>query len=128
MDKISAVLITKNASATIGKCIDALQKVSDEIIIIDSFSTDNTADICKQKNINFYQQSWPGFGPQKNFGISKASCNYILSIDADEIISDELAASINAEKNKGLTGLYSILFLHHYYFAFAKHGASRPDK
>jgi glycosyltransferase involved in cell wall biosynthesis len=128
MDKISAVIITHNASATIGKCIDALQKVSDEIIVIDSFSTDDTADICKQKNIKFYQQSWLGFGPQKNFGISKTTFNYILSIDADEIISDELAASISEEKNKGLTGLYSLLFIHHYYFAFAKYGASKPDK
>ena len=127
MDKISAVIITYNACATIGKCIDALQKVSDEIIVVDSFSTDDTAEICKQKNIKFYQQSWPGFGPQKNFGISKTSNDYILSIDADEIISDELAASIIAEKNKGLTGLYRLLFLHYYYFDFAKHGASRPD-
>ena len=127
MDKISAVVITHNAAATIGNCIDALQKVSDEIIVIDSFSTDETAEICKEKNINFFQQSWPGFGPQKNFGISKASYNYILSIDADEIISDELAASINNEKINGLTGLYSLLFLHHYYFYFARHGAARPD-
>jgi len=127
MDKISAVIITYNASGTIGKCIDALQKVSDEIIVIDSFSTDATAEICKQKNVNFFQQSWLGFGPQKNFGVSKTSYNYILSIDADEIISDELAASINSEKNKGFTGLYRLLFLHHYYFDFARHGASRPD-
>ncbi len=127
MDKISAVVITYNASASIGKCIDALKKVSDEIIVIDSFSTDDTPHICKQKSINLFQQSWLGFGPQKNFGISKASNNYILSIDADEIISDELAASIIAEKNKGLIGLYSLLFLHHYYFDFAKHGVAGPE-
>ena len=73
------------------------------------------------------EQSWLGFGLQKNFGVSKTAYNYILSIDADEIISDELAASINEEKNKGLTGLYRLLFLHHYYFDFARHGAARPD-
>lgn len=127
MDKISAVVITHNAATTIGNCIDALKKVSDEIIVIDSFSTDETADICKEKNINFFQQNWLGFGAQKNFGINKASYNYILSIDADEIISDELATSVNKEKNRGLSGLYSLLFLHHYYFDFAKHGASGPD-
>lgn len=98
MDKISAVVITYNASATIGNCIDALKKVSDEIIVIDSFSTDSTAEICRQKGIVFHQQKWLGYGPQKNLGISIASNNYILSLDADEIISDELAASIIKEK------------------------------
>lgn len=127
MDKISAVIITHNASATIGKCIDALKAVSDEIIVIDSFSTDSTAEICKQKEITFFQQSWLGYGPQKNFGINKSSNDYILSIDADEIISDELATSILNEKKTGFTGLYSFLFLHYYYIDFAKHGVSKPE-
>lgn len=127
MDKISAVVITYNASATISNCIDALKTVSDEIIVIDSFSSDNTAEICKQKEIIFFQQRWLGYGPQKNFGISKASYNYILSLDADEIISDELATSIINEKNTGLTGLYSLLFLHYYYIDFSKHGVSKPE-
>jgi glycosyltransferase involved in cell wall biosynthesis len=126
MDKISAVVISYNSSSTIGNCIDALKKVSDEIIVIDSLSTDNTAEICKQKDVIFFQQSWLGFGPQKNFGINKASYNYILSIDADEIISDELATSIINEKKTGLTGIYSFLFRHFYYIDFLKHGASRP--
>jgi len=126
MDKISAVVITNNASATIGKCIDALKVVSDDIIIIDSFSTDNTSEICQQKDVNFFEQKWLGYGPQKNFGISKTSNNYILSIDADEIISNELAASIIKEKKVGLTGLYSLLFQHYYYTDFSKHGSSKP--
>lgn len=65
MDKISAVVITYNAAATIGNCIDALKIVSDEIIIIDSFSTDNTQTICKEKETIFIQQEWLGYGPQK---------------------------------------------------------------
>ncbi len=127
MDKISAVVITNNASATIGNCIDAVKKVSDEIIVIDSFSTDNTAEICKEKKVVFHQQEWLGYGPQKNLGISIATNNYILSLDADEIISDELAASIIKEKNTGLAGLYSLPFVHYYYIDFIKHGVSRPE-
>lgn len=127
MDKISAIVITYNASDTIAKCIDALKKVSDEIIIIDSYSTDNTLELCRKKNITVFQQDWLGYGPQKNFGISKSSYDYILSLDADEIISDELAVSIKNEKNKGLTGVYSILFLHYYYINFIKHGVARPE-
>ncbi len=126
MDKISAVVITYNASATIGNCINALKAVSDEIIIIDSFSTDDTAEICQQKEIIFFQQRWLGYGPQKNFGISKTSNYYILSIDADEIISNELAASIIKEKQIGLHGQYSLSRINYYYFGVSKHGASRP--
>ena len=126
MENISAVIITYNAAETIGNCIEALKKVSDEIIVVDCFSEDNTPEICKEKNISFYQQSWLGYGPQKNFGISKASNNYILSVDADEIISDELAVSIINEKRLGLTGLYSFLLLHYYYIRFTKYGISRP--
>lgn len=127
MDKISAVVITHNASATIASCIEALKMVSDEIIVIDSFSTDNTAEICEHKGIHFFQQSWLGYGPQKNLGISKTSYDYILSIDADEIISRELASSIIDEKNKGLTGLYGFLFKHYYYIDFLKYGVARPE-
>ncbi|MEO7396935.1 MAG: glycosyltransferase family 2 protein [Ilumatobacteraceae bacterium] len=127
MDKISAVIITHNASATIANCINALKKVSDEIIVIDSFSTDDTPEICKEQGIIFIQKNWLGYGPQKNFGIDKTSNNYILSIDADEIISDELATSIKKEKQAGLSGLYNLLFLHYYYVGFLKHGAAKPD-
>jgi len=126
MDKISSVVITYNAAAIIGKCIDALKTVSDEIIIIDSFSTDTTPEICKQKETIFIQHQWLGYGTQKNFGISKASYNYILSIDADEIISDELATSIVKEKQSGLQGQYSLFRINYYYIKFSKHGASGP--
>lgn len=126
MDKISAVVITYNAAATIGECVDALKKVSDEIIIIDSFSTDNTAEICRQKDIIFIQQHWPGYGPQKNSGISKALYDYILSVDADEIIDAELAASILAEKKTGLNNHYAFRRLNFYYTQFVRHGAEKP--
>ncbi len=126
MEKISAVIITYNAAATIGDCLDALEKVSDEIIVVDSFSSDNTAEICKQKGIKIFQQRWLGYGPQKNFGISKASYNYILSVDADEIVSDELAASILKEKQAGLQGQYGLSHLNYYYNGFVKHGTDTP--
>lgn len=127
MDKISAVIITYNASATIGNCIDALKKVCDEIIVIDSFSTDNTADICRQKNILFFKNEWTGYGPQKNIGISKATHDFILSVDADEIINDELANEIITEKQIGLHPLYNIVRSNFYYTDFVQHGAEAPS-
>mgnify|MGYP002361652820 FL=1 len=123
MDQISAVVITYNASETISRCLDALNQVADEIIVVDSMSTDNTAALCSEKHATVFAQPWLGFGPQKNFGISKARYNYILSIDADEILDNALIQSILAEKQKGLNGLYALQFRHFYYTDFIMHGA-----
>lgn len=127
MEKISAVIITYNAERMLNACLKALQQVADEIIVVDNFSTDATAGICKQHNVNFFTNAWPGFGPQKNFGISKTQYNYILSIDADEVLDDELIKSINEKKAQGLSGVYQVLFSHYYYNAFVHHGAEGND-
>ena len=123
MDQISAVIITHNAAETISKCLDALNQVADEVIVVDSLSTDHTVALCKEKGATVFSQQWLGFGPQKNFGISKTKYNYILSIDADEIADATLIQSILAEKQKGLNGVYALLFKHFYYTTFIMHGA-----
>lgn len=123
MDQISAVIITYNASETISRCLDALNQVADEVIVVDRFSTDETVELCRQKNATVYSQEWLGFGPQKNYGISKTRYNFILSIDADEIPDKTLVQSILTEKQKGLHGTYALLFKHFYYTGFIKHGA-----
>jgi glycosyltransferase involved in cell wall biosynthesis len=123
MDNISAVIITFNAAETISRCLDALNMVADEVIVVDSFSTDNTVELCRQKNATVFSNQWPGFGPQKNFGISKTKYNFILSIDADEIPNPVLIQSILDEKRKGLKGTYALLFKHYYYNSFINHGA-----
>ncbi len=63
MDQISAVIITYNASETISRCLDALNQVADEVIVVDRFSTDETVELCRQKNATVYSQQWLGFGP-----------------------------------------------------------------
>jgi glycosyltransferase involved in cell wall biosynthesis len=126
MHHISAVIITYNAAATIGTCIDALNQVADEVIIIDSLSTDTTVEICRQKNATVYLQQWLGFGPQKNFGISKAKYNHVLGVDADEILSPELIEKIKALKLTGLADLYSMQLVHNYFGKFLWHGHEKP--
>jgi glycosyltransferase involved in cell wall biosynthesis len=123
MNKISAVIITYNASETIVQCLEAVSKVADEIIVVDNFSTDNTVELCKAKNTLVFLQPWLGYGPQKNSGISKATNNFILSIDADEVLDSVLIKHILSEKQKGLSGTYAIRFRHFYYTGFAKYGA-----
>lgn len=91
---ISAVVITRNEEEMIGECIDSLLLVTNDIIIIDSGSTDRTEEICKSKGVRFYFKEWGGYSVNKNFGNEKSNNDWILSIDADERISPELAQSI----------------------------------
>jgi len=80
---VSAVVLTKNEEGNIGPCLSTLQWV-DEIIVVDSQSTDNTVAHARALTGRVYVEPWRGFGPQKNFGIDQASGKWILIIDADE--------------------------------------------
>jgi glycosyltransferase involved in cell wall biosynthesis len=94
MQKISAVIITYNEELFIEKCLESIKDVADEIIVVDSFSTDSTEEICKKFNVRFVKNSFGGFRDQKNFALSLATNRYILSIDADEALSENLRKSI----------------------------------
>lgn len=101
MEKLSVVIITFNEEKNIEKCLMSVKSIADEILVIDSLSTDATPEICKRHNVHFVSQKWLGYSEQKNYANELAENNYILSIDADEVVSDELAKSINEEKAKG---------------------------
>ena len=90
---ISAVIITKNEEERIRPCLESI-KWADEIIIVDSFSTDKTIDICRGYTDKISQREMRGFGEQKQFAIEKATSVWILSIDADEIVTEELRDEI----------------------------------
>lgn len=92
--QLSAVIITKNEEKNIGRCITSLQEVADEIIVVDSFSTDKTKEICEQYKLRFEQRAFKDYSDQKNYANKIASHNFILSIDADEALSEQLKTSI----------------------------------
>lgn len=94
MSKISAVIITYNEEDFIGRCLESLNGIADEIVVVDSFSTDRTGDICKKHNVKFIQREFEGYRDQKNYAIKLASHANILSLDADEALSDKLRQSI----------------------------------
>jgi glycosyltransferase involved in cell wall biosynthesis len=128
MKLLSAVIITWNEEENIGRCIDSLWKVADEIIVIDSYSSDNTVAIAKQKGANVKQKPFHGYIEQKNNALMMASHNYVLSLDADEILSDKLVNSILKEK---IDFRYSAYFMNRrnsYCGKFIKHGLWYPNQ
>ena len=106
--KISTIIITFNEEHNIQECIDSVKTVADEIIVVDSFSTDKTETICRNNGIVFLQNKWEGYGKQKNWGNKKAAYDYILSIDADERLSDELKNAILNIKKDWQYDVYSV--------------------
>ena len=95
---ISAVIITHNVADTIGQCLGALKKVSDDIVVLDSFSDDGTIEICEKLGVRLILQEWLGYSQTKNLGNEIATNDWILSIDSDEMLSEELVASLNELK------------------------------
>lgn len=102
MQKISAVIITYNEEKCIERCIQSVADVADEIIVVDSFSTDMTPEICRSLGVTLIQNEFPGYREQKDFAVRQASNDFILALDADEALSDKLRDSIIEEK-KGFT-------------------------
>ena len=90
---ISAVVITKDEEVNIGRCLNSVAW-ADEIIVVDSGSNDDTRLIATEAGAFVYEIVWAGFGPAKMFATEKASSKWILSIDADEVVSSELAKEI----------------------------------
>lgn len=91
---LSIVIITKNEAHIIGNTLRSVEDISDDIIIVDSGSTDDTIAICKKYNTKIIQTKWEGYGANKNKGIEVAKNNWILSLDADETIDAELKKTI----------------------------------
>lgn len=108
MIKISAVIITFNEEKNIARCIESLMGLVDEIVVLDSYSKDDTKKICLAKQIKFYENPFEGHIQQKNKAVSLASHDYILSLDADEYLSEELKSSISVIKQNSSAKAYSM--------------------
>lgn len=93
--KLSALVITKNESATIARCLKSLA-FADEIVVVDAESTDGTGNIARQCGATVVTNPWPGYGVQRNFGLSQVSGEWVVVIDADEEVSVDLAREITA--------------------------------
>ena len=99
MIKLSVVIITLNEEKNIARCLESIKDLADEIVVVDSFSTDKTIEICQNFNARVVEQKFLGYQDQKNLAHQLAQFDYILSIDADEVVSPELFEEITKAKN-----------------------------
>ncbi|HED33994.1 MAG TPA: glycosyltransferase family 2 protein, partial [Gammaproteobacteria bacterium] len=94
-NKISVTIICKNEESRIRRCLDSV-RWADEIVVVDSGSTDRTLEIVSEYTDKIFINDWPGFGLQKAFAVNKASYDWILSLDSDEVVSGALRSEIES--------------------------------
>ncbi len=123
---LSVVIITKNEAANIASCLESVAW-ADEIIVVDSGSTDTTVAIARQMGAQVYERDWPGFGPQKNRALSYASKDWVFSIDADERVTPELRTEMQAAMCGGHEDAYEIPRLSSFCGRYIHHSGWRPD-
>jgi glycosyltransferase involved in cell wall biosynthesis len=128
MTRISAVIITMNEESLIENCLRSVDGIADEIIVVDSFSTDSTEAICQKYNVRFFQHEFTGFMDQKNYAVSLASNRYILSLDADEVLSSELRESLTEEKKELRYDGYLFNRHNNYCGKWINHSGWYPDR
>lgn len=126
MQKLSAVIITYREARNIERCLRSLGGVADEVVVVDSFSTDETPEICDDFDVEFHQHKWQGYSEQKNYANRLAKHDWILSIDADEALSTELRNSI-IEAKKGTHRNFEFNRLTNYCGKWIKHSGWYPD-
>lgn len=127
MLKLSAAIITFNEEHNIERCIKSIIDIVDEIVVVDSFSTDKTKEICQSYNVNFFEQKFLGHIEQKNLALEKTTHDFVLSLDADEALDDKLKESIIAIKNNCQHDGYKFHRLTNYVDKWVYHCGWYPD-
>ena len=124
---IASITITKNEEANIRACLESLKWV-DELIVVDAESSDRTVELAKRYTSRVFVRPWPGYGPQKNFAMAQATADWILIVDADERVSDELREEIQALFQKpGSAVAYRISRRNFYYGTWIRGAGQYPD-
>lgn len=128
MEKISVTIITRNEEKNIERCLESL-RWADEIVVLDSFSDDRTAEICRRYTGKVYQEPWRGYGKQKNLCAAKTSHRWVLNVDADEAITPECAGEIREELKRGpIHPVYCMPRKNHFGGRWVRYGGWYPDR
>jgi len=127
MVKLSVIIITFNEERNIRACLQSVKNVADEIIVMDSFSTDSTKEICTSFGALFYQHRFDGYIEQKNLALEKANFDFVLSLDADERLDEILENEIQKVKQNPAFDAYKFNRLSYYSGRWIKHSGWYPD-
>lgn len=125
--ELSVVIITKNEERNIARCLASVKGVADDVVVLDSFSTDRTEAIVKEHDARFVQHAFDGHIEQKNRAITLAKYPWVLSLDADEALDDRLARSIKRAMAAPAADGYTMNRLTNYCGDWVRHGGWYPD-
>lgn len=127
MKPLSVVIITKNEALAIAACLDSVAGLADEVVVIDSGSSDGTGEICRARGARVVEAEWLGFGPQKNLAVQSARNDWVLCLDADERVSPELQLSIGSALVEPGHSAYRCPRRNRFLGRYLKHGEGYPD-
>lgn len=123
---LSVIIITKNEAANIRACLESVAW-ADEIVVVDSGSSDATVEICRELGAKVYVHDWPGFGMQKNRALSYATRDWVFSIDADERVTAELRSQLESAMADASLDGYFVPRLSQFCGVFIRHSGWYPD-
>jgi glycosyltransferase involved in cell wall biosynthesis len=127
MSGLSAVVITRNEAHNIVRCLRALKGVCTDVVVVDAESSDDTAALARAEGARVIVRKWTDYSDQKNFANAQAVHPWVLSLDADEELSDDLKRSLQDAVSKGLSGAYAMDRLTNYCGQWVRHGGWYPD-
>lgn len=127
MKPLSVVIISKNEALVIGACLDSVAGLADEIVVLDSGSTDGTGELCSARGARVIETDWLGFGPQKNRAVLAAANDWVLCLDADERVSPELLNSIKTALVDPKYSAYRCPRRNRFLGRYLRHGEGYPD-
>jgi glycosyltransferase involved in cell wall biosynthesis len=124
---LSAVIITKNAASSLGECLASVA-FADELLVVDSGSTDGTPALAKARGARVLEHAWLGFGAQKRFAVEAAAHDWVLCVDADERVSPALREAIARELAAPGARAYAVARCNRFLGRWLRHGEGYPDR